>query len=56
MTEAEKCRLGLRYDTAFAGREEAHLACADLCYEYNQTRAPEAGGWRIRRSAQTTNR
>lgn len=38
MTEAEKCRLGLWYDTAFDGREEAHLLCADLCYEYNHTR------------------
>lgn len=38
MTEAEKCALGLWYDTAFPGREEAHLACADLCYEFNRTR------------------
>lgn len=38
MTEAEKCSLGLWYDTGYAGREEAHIACADLCYEYNHTR------------------
>ncbi|MBQ3084062.1 MAG: sugar O-acetyltransferase [Clostridia bacterium] len=38
MTEAEKCALGLLYDTAFEGREEAHIACADLCHRYNRTR------------------
>lgn len=38
MTELEKCRQGLLYDTTFPGREEAHLACADLCWEYNQTK------------------
>lgn len=38
LTEPEKCRLGLLYDTAFPGREAAHLACADLCWEYNRTR------------------
>ena len=38
MTELEKCRAGLLYDTTFPGREEAHLVCADLCYEYNHTR------------------
>ena len=38
MTEFEKCQSGLLYDTAFEGREEAHLACADLCFEYNHTR------------------
>ena len=26
------------YDTTFPGREEDHLRCADLCYEYNHTR------------------
>ena len=38
MTEQEKCNQGLLYDTGFAGREEAHIVCADLCYEYNHTR------------------
>lgn len=38
MTELEKCREGLLYDTTFPGREDAHLACADLCWEYNRTR------------------
>lgn len=37
MTEAEKCEQGLLYDTTFPGREEAHIACAELCYEYNHT-------------------
>ena len=34
MTEFEKCQAGLMYDTTFPGREEDHLRCADLCYEY----------------------
>lgn len=38
MTEAEKCRRGLLYDTAFPGREEAHIQCAALCHRYNRTR------------------
>lgn len=38
MTELEKCRQGLLYDTTFPGREEEHLKCADLCWEYNRTR------------------
>ena len=38
MTELEKCRNGLMYDTFFPGREAAHLQCADLCWEYNRTR------------------
>ena len=38
MTELEKCRQGLLYDTMFPGRESAHLTCADLCWEYNRTR------------------
>lgn len=38
MTEFEKCQAGLLYDTTFPGREEAHLKCADLCYDYNHTR------------------
>ncbi len=37
MTEQEKCYAGLLYDTTFPGREEMHLKCADLCYEYNRT-------------------
>lgn len=37
MTELEKCQKGLLYDTAFPGREESHLACADLCFAYNHT-------------------
>lgn len=38
MTEREKCQNGLLYDTTFAGREEDHQLCADLCWEYNRTR------------------
>lgn len=38
MTELEKCNAGLMYDTTFPGREEMHLQCIDLCYEYNHTR------------------
>lgn len=38
MTEREKCDAGLFYDNGFPGREEAHLKCADLCWEYNHTR------------------
>ena len=38
MTEREKCQKGLLYDTTFAGREEDHQLCADLCWEYNRTR------------------
>lgn len=38
MTEEEKCKQGFLYDTAFPGREEAHLECAELCRRYNRTR------------------
>jgi len=38
MTEREKCDAGLLYDTTFPGREELHLQCIDLCFEYNHTR------------------
>ena len=38
MTEFEKCQAGLMYDTTFEGREESHLKCADLCYDYNHLR------------------
>lgn len=38
MTEREKCNAGLLYDTTFPGREEDHLRCADLCWEYNNTK------------------
>lgn len=38
MTEQEKCAAGLLYDTNFPGREEDHLRCADLCWEYNRTK------------------
>ena len=38
MTEKEKCAVGLLYYTNFPGREEDHLRCADLCWEYNYTR------------------
>lgn len=44
MTELEKCRAGECYDTTFPGREEAHLACAELCYEYNHTRPSDMAG------------
>lgn len=38
MNEQEKCDSGLMYNTNFPGREESHLACADLCFDYNHTR------------------
>lgn len=38
MTEREKCQAGKLYDTTFPSREEEHLQCADLCYDYNHTR------------------
>lgn len=38
MTELEKCNAGLLYDTTFPGREEMHLQCIDLCFDYNNTR------------------
>ena len=38
MTEQEKCNAGLMYDTTFPGREEMHLECIDLCFDYNNTR------------------
>ena len=38
MTEQEKCQRGFMYDTNFPGREAAHEVCADLCWEYNQTK------------------
>lgn len=44
MTEREKCEAGLWYDTAFPGREEDHLRCADLCWEYNHTRPSDMEG------------
>ena len=44
MTEQEKCDRGLLYDTAFPGREAAHIACAELCYDYNHTRPSDMAG------------
>ena len=44
MTELEKCQNGLMYDTAFPGREETHIRCADLCYDYNHTRPSDKAG------------
>lgn len=38
LTEEEKCAQGLWYDTTFEGREEEHVACDDLCFEYNNTK------------------
>ena len=38
MTEREKCDAGLLYDTTTPEREQAHLQCAELCYDYNHTR------------------
>ena len=38
MTDEEKCANGLWYYTTFEGREEEHIACDDLCFEYNHTR------------------
>lgn len=38
MTEQEKCEAGLWYDVTLPAFEEAHIRCADLCFEYNHTR------------------
>lgn len=38
MTEEEKCASGQWYLTTFEGRAEQHDACADLCFEYNNTK------------------
>lgn len=38
MTEREKCDAGMLYDASGPEREQDHLRCADLCYEYNHTR------------------
>lgn len=38
MTEFEKCAAGYLYDATRPDREQAHLRCADLCYDYNHTR------------------
>ncbi len=44
MTEREKCDAGLWYDTTFPGREEDHIRCAELCYDYNHTRPSDTSG------------
>lgn len=44
MTELQKCQAGLCYDTTSPGREEAHLVCAELCYDYNHTRPSDMAG------------
>ena len=38
MTEQEKCAAGLLYDTTTPEREEDHVRCDDLCFDYNHTR------------------
>ncbi len=38
MTEREKCDAGLLYNTQTPEREEAHIECMELCYDYNHTR------------------
>ena len=38
MTDRERCEAGLMYDTGYEGREEEHLRCMELCFDYNSTR------------------
>ena len=38
MTEREKCDAGMLYSTNTPEREEDHLRCMDLCFDYNNTR------------------
>lgn len=38
MSWREDCAAGLRYDTTDPEREAEHIACADLCWEYNRTK------------------
>ena len=42
--EQEKCMAGHLYNTQTSEREEQHLLCMDLCYEYNHTRPSDKGG------------
>lgn len=44
MTEREKCDAGLLYNTNTPEREENHVRCMDLCYEYNHTRPSDKAG------------
>ncbi|MBE6883350.1 MAG: sugar O-acetyltransferase [Ruminococcaceae bacterium] len=44
MTEHEKCMAGLMYDANYAGREEEHLKCMELCYDFNHLRPSDAAG------------
>ena len=38
MSWQEDCAAGRLYDATAPEREEVHLRCADLCWQYNQTR------------------
>lgn len=38
MSWKEDCDAGLLYDATAPEREQEHLLCADLCWEYNRTR------------------
>lgn len=38
MSWKEDCAAGLLYDATAPEREAEHLRCADLCWEYNQTK------------------
>ena len=38
MSWRKDCDAGLLYDTTFPEREEDHIRCDDLCWEYNNTR------------------
>lgn len=38
MSWREDCEAGLLYDATAPEREAAHLRCADLCWQYNQTK------------------
>lgn len=44
MTEREKCDAGLLYDTRTKERDDEHTRCADICFEYNNTRPSDFAG------------
>ena len=44
MSWREDCAAGLLYDATNPEREAEHIACADLCWEYNRTKPSDMEG------------
>ena len=44
MSWREDCAAGLLYDATHPEREAEHIACADLCWEYNRTKPSDMEG------------